>query len=150
LSHDQIATVSVNGGPHAEVPVSELVELRIDFQPGDWTVRCRWCRNPISYYTDGWRGNADNGESCWGEDGDGTLRPHTPVQAPLEWCQRALVTPDTPGDSITARIDLKGAAFCLTVRQHPDGTLTLHLPHPDHASAVTLTEQAPGVYQIHE
>jgi hypothetical protein len=149
VSHDQIVVMRLNGQFYGEAHASELQELRTDINVGDWIDWCRDCRQPINQYPDGWRD--DNGDiQCQGLEGDGTLRPHSPEPQPLAWCERVLIVPNLGENSITARLDLPGAAFCLTIKQEPDGRLTLRLPHPDHASARKLIEQAPGVYEIHE
>lgn len=149
MIYDQLVVLRVNGGFYGEVPASDLHELRADFNLKDdeWTIRCRDCKTPITEYHNGWR-DQNNEPGCQGLEGDGTWRLHTPEDAALSWCQRALIIPNTAENSITARIDLPDAAFCLTIRREADGTLTLHLPHPDHASARKLVEQAPGVYEI--
>lgn len=146
MSHDQLVTLRLNGQFYGETNASELQELRVDINIGEWNTLCRDCRSVIEEYPHGWQDW--NGQTHCGGQGDGTLRPHIPQRASLAWCERALITTNLGENSITARIDLPGAAFCLTIKQEPDGTLTLHLPHPDHASTRKLTEQAPGVYAI--
>lgn len=149
---DEIATLRLNGQFYGEAGLAELREFRIDLNSKDWVVRCRDCRTEIVEYAGGLWADVNGEHACQGLDGDGTLRPHQPGEkpVPLDWCERALIIPDTAQDSVTARIDLPGAAFCLTLRRESDGTITLHLPHPEHASSRKLIEQAPGIYEITE
>ena len=147
---DQLVVMRLNGALYGEADIADIKELRIDLNlnDGEWMHRCRDCRSPIVEYPDGWRDGNDNALQCQGLEGDGTLRPHRPEPTPLDWCQRAMIVPNTGENSITARIDLPGAAFCLTIKQEPDGTLTLRVPHPEHASTRKLTEQGPGIYEV--
>jgi hypothetical protein len=149
VNPDQTVTLHLNGLPYGETALGDLRELRVDFNGKDWDIHCIHCRSIITRYADGWH-DWNDATACGGPHGDATLRPHTPEPSPIDWCERALIMPDVAGDSITVRIDLPGAAFCLTLRRQPDDTLTLHLPHPDHASARKLIEQAPGIYEIRD
>lgn len=152
MTPDQIVTIRLNGATYGEAGLDDIQELRVDvnLRDGEWIYRCRDCRAPIVEYPDGWHDGNDGAIQCQGLEGDGTLRPHRPERMPLDWCQRVLILPNPGENSVTARLDLANAAFCLTIKQEPDGTLTLRVPHPEHASARKLIEQGPGIYEITE
>jgi hypothetical protein len=152
MDPDHLAVIRLNGALYGETDLADLRELRVDvnLRDGEWIYRCRDCRAPIVEYPDGWRDGNDNSPQCQGLEGDGTLRPHHPEPIALDWCERTMIIPNIGENSITVRLDLPGAAFCLTIKQETNGTLTLRVPHPDHASARKLTEQAPGIYEINE
>lgn len=70
---------------------------------------------------------------------------------PLGWVNNAAITLDREDDAVHLTIsvgDPRGA-FCLTVRRLKDGTLLMHVPHPEGTPLHRpLTELHAGTYRI--
>lgn len=90
-------------------------------------------------------------------EGDATVRiaineeGDQPQAAPLGWCNSARIHANASNDEITLCIstgDPRGA-FAMTVRRKPDGTILLHLPHPEESLLhEELKKLHPGTFAI--